>query len=332
MPRVGLRRRDASPIVRGGSRVVPARQMATVGTIVAIVFLRAKPFPRSGGLGGAARCASTAAPIRTPELRHRCWVGRCPRRQPRAGVGHRRCAAVPIPGYGVSAPCGVLLVRQCSGLVLQTNLCLTPHIRPGCSHREQFLFSASRCPTSCSRSSTEIPLHPRTAYPVLSRCSVPNRESPSRLTATSEPPHGISRWGSFSCCRYIWRSCHIGFSPLSCYFRTGHRNQIGGHFVGVVVRNLSIPVPSESPAAPLTTSVAARPQPALATPCGPSAIASGRCGALPSSPPRTASTPPTRDSWSRRWASGGRAHRCRDCLPTTSAQPRRLSCAVGRVL
>jgi Zn-dependent protease len=213
---------DASPISEGRLSVVPRRQMATVGTIVAIVSA-VQPFP--SGLGWGRPVRIDARRMRTgPNFGTILVALAGPAVNLVLGLGIAAGLRF-IPGYAQLAT----RAGSCSdtfGLGLQT--CLSGAQPAWVQRIEQFLFAFAVTNIVLALVNL-IPLHPLDGYRVLFAL-LPNESAIAYRSYESYME--FSLLVLFFVLPYILALVHIGFSPTFLLFELA--NQIAGNFASFI--------------------------------------------------------------------------------------------------
>jgi len=214
---------DASPISEGRLSLVPRRQMATVGTIVAIVSA-VQPFP--SGLGWGRPVRIDARRMRTgPNFGTVLVALGGPAVNLVLGLGIAAGLRF-IPGYERLGP----HAESCSfgnvGLGLQT--CLSAAQPAWVQRIEQFLFAFAVTNIVLALVNL-IPLHPLDGYRVLFAL-LPNESAIAYRSY--EPYMEFSLLVLFFVLPYILALVHIGFSPTFWLFDLA--NQIASNFASFV--------------------------------------------------------------------------------------------------
>jgi Zn-dependent protease len=210
---------DASPISEGRLSLAPRRQMAAVGTIVAIVSA-VQPFPSGLGWGRPVRIDARRMRI-GPNFGTVLVALAGPAVNLVLGLGIAAGLQF-IPGYARLAsragPCSVDNV----GLGLQT--CLSGAQPAWVQRIEQFLFAFAVTNIVLALVNL-IPLHPLDGYRVLFAL-LPNDSAIAYRSY--EPYMEFTLLVIFFVLPYILALVHIGFSPTFWLF--GLANQIAGNF------------------------------------------------------------------------------------------------------
>jgi Zn-dependent protease len=216
---------DASPISEGRLSLAPRRQMATVGTIVAIVSA-VQPFPSGLGWGRPVRIDARRMRI-GPNFGTVLVALAGPAVNLVLGLGIAAGLQF-IPGY---AQLGLhARAESCSlgtwGLGLQT--CLSGAQPAWVLRIEQFLFAFAVTNIVLALVNL-IPLHPLDGYRVLFAL-LPNESAIAYRSY--EPYMEFSLLVLFFVLPYILALVHIGFSPTFWLF--GLANQIAGNFASFI--------------------------------------------------------------------------------------------------